>query len=105
MAGEFARLTGELDAQVMDTFNDGTADYLSSTGRVLAQAVPVIVEEAVERLDIISGAVDRVRTHAVQRHLLQPFDRKGAFVMCGKTWHIDGIASDDGQFIILYVVP
>lgn len=46
-----------------------------------------------------------MRTHEVQKRHLQPFDRQGAFVMDGKTWHIDGIERDDGHMITLYVVP
>lgn len=104
MAG-FGALIDDLDDKVMDSLSDGTADYLSRTGEVLAKDLPVIVESGVERVSEISGAVDRVRTHCVQKHLLQPLDLKGGFVMDGKTWHIDGIAEDDDSLITFYVVP
>ena len=91
--------------RVVARLNDGEAQYLSRSGVVLAAAVPAIVSQGVERLDALSGGVDRVRTHCVQKHLLQPLDLKGAFVMAGKTWHIDGIAEDDGHLITFYVVP
>ncbi|MCQ4245559.1 hypothetical protein CXK93_12335 [Stutzerimonas decontaminans] len=102
MAG-FGDCIAALDDAVMDSLSDGTAMYLNRTGQVLAENVPVIVEKDVERFS--EGAVDRVRTHEVQKRYLQPFDRQGAFVMDGKTWHIDGIERDDGHMIILYVVP
>lgn len=100
----FPDLVEDLDDMIMDSLSDGTATYLSRTGQVLADAVPVIVEKDVERFSE-GGAVDRVRTHEVQKRYLQPFDRQGAFVMDGKTWHIDGIERDDGHMITLYVVP
>lgn len=102
MAG-FGDCISALDDAVMDSLSDGTATYLSRSGQVLAEDVPVIVEKNVERFS--EGAVDRVRTHEVQKRYLQPFDRQGAFVMDGKTWHIDGIERDDGHMITLYVVP
>lgn len=103
MAG-FGDCITALDDAVMDSLSDGTATYLSRSGQVLAEGVPVIVEKEVERFSE-GGAVDRVRTHEVQKRYLQPFDRQGAFAMDGKTWHIDGIERDDGHMITLYVVP
>lgn len=100
----FPDLVDGLDDMIMDSLSDGTATYLSRSGQVLAEGVPVIVEKDVERFGE-GGAVDRVRTHEVQKRYLQPFDRQGAFVMDGKTWHIDGIERDDGHMITLYVVP
>lgn len=100
----FPDLVSELDDMIMDSLSDGTAKYLSRSGQVLAEGVPVIVEKDVERFGE-GGAVDRVRTHEVQKRYLQPFDRQGAFAMDGKTWHIDGIERDDGHMITLYVVP
>lgn len=100
----FPGLVDDLDDMIMDSLSDGTATYLSRSGQVLAEGVPVIVEKDVERFSE-GGAVDRVRTHEVQKRYLQPFDRQGAFVMDGKTWHIDGIERDDGHMITLYVVP
>ena len=99
----WAAMRDRMHQRVVARLNDGCATYLSSTGQVLAVNVPVIVEQDVERFSEIS--TDRVRTHGVEKHRLQPFDRQGAFVMDGKTWHIDGIAADDGHLITFYVVP
>lgn len=99
----FGDCIAALDDAVMDSLSDGTATYLDRNGQVLADDVPVIVEQDVERFS--EHGTDRVRTHEVQKRYLQPFDRQGAFVMDGKTWHIDGIERDDGQMISLYVVP
>ncbi|MCY1294718.1 hypothetical protein D9M70_440260 [compost metagenome] len=104
MAG-FGDHIGDLDDMVMSSLSDGSAQYLSRAGVVLAPAVPVIVDLDVERVDTLSGGIDRVRTHCVQKHLVQPLDLKGAFALDGKTWHIDGIAEDDGHLITFYVVP
>jgi len=101
----WAAMRDRMDKAILRTLADGTTDYLSRTGEVLAKDVPVIVETGIERVSEISGAVDRVRTHCVQKRLLQPLDLKGGFVMDGKTWHIDGIAEDDGSLITFYVVP
>ncbi|MDT4877535.1 hypothetical protein FQZ97_1130630 [compost metagenome] len=103
MAG-FSDLVDDLDDAVMGSLNDGTADYLSRSGEVLAEDLSVIVELSVQREDRIDS-VDLVRTHSVQKRLLVPFDRQGAFRMDGKTWHIDGIHEDDGHLITFYVVP
>lgn len=101
----FGDLIDDLDDQVMASLGDGEAQYLSRSGAVLADKVPVIVELDVERVSAINGALDRMRTHCVQKRLLHPLDLKGAFAMDGKTWHIDGIADDDGYLITFYVVP
>lgn len=94
-----------MNKTILRTLADGIAEYHSATGAVLASGVEVIMERDVERLDDVSGMLDRSVTITVRKSLLQPFDRKGAFVMDGKTWHIDGIAADDGHMITFYVVP
>ena len=111
MAG-FADLIDDMDAAIMASLNDGTADYLNAAGAVLASGLEVMLDKDIERMDLISGMVDRAVTITVRRHLLQPLDRKGAFRLApedwgadGKTWHIDGIAEDDGHLITFYVKP
>jgi hypothetical protein len=104
MAG-FGKALASMDAAIMASLNDGLADYLSATGAVLAGDVEVMLDKEVDRIDTASGMLDRAVTITVRKSLLQPFDRKGAFVFDGKTWHIDGIAEDDGHLITLYVVP
>lgn len=111
MAG-FGNALASMDAAIMRSLNDGTADYLNAAGAVLASGLEVILDKDVERLDVVSGMLDRGVTITVHRPLLQPFDRKGAFRLDpeawgadGKTWHIDGIAEDDGHLITLYVKP
>lgn len=108
----FAELTDDMDAMLMSSLNDGLADYLNASGAVLAGGLEVILDKDVERIDLASGMVDRAVTITVQRHLLQPLDRKGSFRLDpqawgadGKTWHVDGIAEDDGHLITFYVVP
>jgi hypothetical protein len=103
MAG-FSDLISDMDDMVMGSLSDGEAQYRSRSGVVLAAAVPVIVERSAERVSEISGAVDRVRTHCVQKRLLQPLDLGGSFVMDGRAWNIDGIVEDDGHLITFYVV-
>jgi hypothetical protein len=104
MAG-FGSALASMDAAIMAILNDGLADYLSATGAVLAGDVEVMLDKEVDRIDTASGMLDRAVAITVRKSLLQPFDRKGAFVLDGKTWHIDGIAEDDGHLITLYVVP
>ena len=111
MAG-FGACIAALDAAVMAALGDGIADYLNASGAVLAGGIEVILDKDVERVDIVSGMVDRSVTITVRRHLLQPLDRQGAFRLDpaewgadGKTWHIDGIAEDDGHLITFYVKP
>jgi hypothetical protein len=101
----FGKALAGMDAAIMASLNDGHADYLSVTGAVLAGDVEVMLDKEVDRIDTASGMLDRAVTITVRKSLLQPFDRKGAFVLDGKTWHIDGIAEDDGHLITLYVVP
>ena len=62
------------------------------------------VPHRVEREDR-AGMITLVRTHCVQKRLLQPYDRKGAFRMADGVWQIDGVHSDDGSLITFYVVP
>lgn len=105
MAGPFSALVDEMDAALLAQLGDGQGDYLSGQGAVLATGLDLELTRDVERLDLASGALDRSVTLTVQKHLLQPLDRHGAFLLDGKTWHIDGIASDDGHLITFYVVP
>ncbi len=110
----FADLTDDMDEMIMSSLNDGAADYLNAAGAVLASSLEVIVDMDVERMDTISGGVERMVTVTVRKSLLVPFDRKGSFrsnadapvkALSTKTWHIDGIAEDDGHMITFYVVP
>lgn len=100
----FGDLVDDLDDQVMASLSDGDAEYLSREGEVLAPRVPVIVEADVAREDR-AGAITLVRSICVQKRLLEPYDRKGAFRMPDGVWHIDGVHSDDGSLITFYVVP
>lgn len=108
----FADLIDDMDAAIMASLNDGSGDYLNAAGAVLVGGLEVMLDKDVERMDVLNGMVDRAVTITVRRHLLQPLDRKGAFRLDpedwgadGKTWHIDGIAEDDGHLITFYVVP
>ncbi len=100
----FGELVDDLDDQVMASLSDELADYLSREGEVLALKVPVIVEHDVAREDR-GDAFTLVRTVCVQKRLLTPYDRKGAFRMVDGDWQIDGVHSDDGSLITFYVVP
>lgn len=106
MAG-FSALIDDLDAAVMGSLNDGQGDYLSAAGVVLASGLELILDRNVERFDIdsVSGAMERAVTITARKALLQPLDRKGAFLLDGQLWHIDRIASDDGYLITFFVVP
>ena len=104
MAG-FGNALASMDAAIMASLNDGLADYLNASGAVLAVGLEVILDKEVDRLDTASGMLDRAVVITVRKSLLEPFDRKGAFLLDGKTWHIDGIAEDDGHLITFYVVP
>ncbi len=101
----FADQVAEMDDLLFDGLADGITQHLSRNGEVLVEALPTFVDVEAERLDAVSGGIDRVRTHQVQKSLLQPFDRQGSFFFDGRVWHIDGIAADDGDLITLYVVP
>ena len=108
----FGEALASMDAAIMASLNDGTADYLNAAGAFLADGLEVILDKDVERLEVVSGMLDRAVTITVRRHLLQPLDRKGAFRLDpqdwgadGKTWHIDGIAEDDGHLMTFYVKP
>lgn len=107
MAAGFAAMTAALDAAVMATLNDGQGDHLSAAGVVLASGLELILDRNVERFDIdsVSGAMERAVTITARKALLQPLDRKGAFLLDGQLWHIDRIASDDGHLITFFVVP
>ena len=97
----------DLDEAVMASLSDGSGEYLSAAGQVLVGGLELMLDRNVERfqIDSVSGAMERATTVTVRKALLQPFDRKGAFVLAGQTWHIDAIASDDGHLIAFYVVP
>lgn len=91
----------------MAQLNDGTGDHLSTTGQVLASGLELILDRNVERfqIDSVTGAMERAVTITARKALLPQLDRKGAFQLDGKAWHIDAIASDDGHLITFFVVP
>lgn len=104
----FAEALADADAAIMASLTDGQATYLARTGEVLAEGIDVILDRDIERTDRVNtatGLFERTVTLTVRKALLQPLDRQGAFVLDGKTWHIDGLAADDGHLITLYVVP
>ncbi|MCM2317883.1 MAG: hypothetical protein NDI93_00970 [Pseudomonas sp.] len=97
----------DIDEAVMASLSDGLGEHLSAAGQVLVSGLALMLDRNVERfnIDSVSGAMERAVTITVRKALLQPLDRNGAFVLDGKTWHIDKIASDDGHLISFYVVP
>jgi hypothetical protein len=97
----------DLDEAVMASLSDGVGEHLSAVGQVLVGGLALILDRNVERFDLdsVSGAMERAVTITVRKALLQPLDRKGAFLLDGQLWHIDKIASDDGHLIAFYVVP
>lgn len=101
----WARMRDGMNKTILRTLADGRATYLAATGAVLASGIDAILEHDAERIDVAGGMVERVATLTVSKATLQPFDRKGAFALAGQTWHIDGIAADDGHLITFYVVP
>ncbi|MEM5617532.1 hypothetical protein AAHB60_06695 [Pseudomonas aeruginosa] len=76
MAG-FVQLVADMDEIIADVLGDGEFGYLDRSGRQVGNAA-VIVEEGVERME--AGALDRYRTIACRKAVLQPLDRKGAFL-------------------------
>lgn len=110
----FDDLISDMDATLMETLKDGCVDYLASDDETIATGLEAIVDQGVMRIDEASGATDRVVTICVIKSQLTRFDRKGAFrsnagepirALSDKSWHIDGIESDDGDMITFYVVP
>jgi hypothetical protein len=101
----WASMRDGMNKTILHALADGSVAYLNATGSVLVSGIEAMLEQNAERIDLAGGMVERMATITVRKSLLQPFDRKGAFVLDGKTWHIDGIAEDDGHLITLYVVP
>lgn len=110
----FADLTDDMDVDLLASLNDGCADYFTDTGAVAAEGIEAIVDRDVERINGVSGFVDRVMTICVQKSALGRLDRKGAFrsnadrpvkALGARLWHIDDIAEDDGHLITFYLVP
>lgn len=97
----------DIDAAVMAALNDGQGDHLSVAGAVLVSGLELILDRNVERFEInsVSGAMERAVTITARKALLPQLDRRGAFLLDGQLWHIDGIASDDGHLITFFVVP
>ena len=110
----FADLVDDMDIMLMESLSDGRVDHLSGSGTPLAEGLEAIVDKDVERIAELTGFVDRVTTVTVRKALLPGMDRKGGFRsntddpvrdLGSQTWHIDGIAADDGHLITFYVVP
>lgn len=110
----FDSLVGRMDTKLMGSLNDGRVDYFNASGQPLAAGIEAIVEREVERVNEVTGAIDRPITVCVLKSQLGKLDRKGIFrsnaadpvaALAGRDWTIDGIESDDGSLITFYVVP
>lgn len=111
MAG-FGDSIAAMDAAVEDTLSDGLAEFIAANGRLQHPALLIMLDKDAERIDTVQGLIARAVTISVRRSALLEYDRQGAFRLDavhwgadGKTWHLDGIASDDGHWITFYVVP
>lgn len=104
MSTRFGRAMERLHRVGLARLADSVGNYVDRNGTVLAQDLELQVDRNVERFGE-GDAVDRVATISVLRSLIQPLDRKGAFIIGTETLHIDGIADDDGHLITFYVVP
>lgn len=104
MSTRFGQAMERLHRVGMARLADSVGNYVDRNGAVLAQGLELQVDRNVERFGE-GGAVDRMTTISTLRSLIQPLDRKGAFVIGSETWHIEGIADDDGHLITFYVVP
>lgn len=110
----FDSLVGRMDAKLMGSLNDGRVDYFTASGQPLAEGIEAIVEREIERVNEVTGAIDRPITICVLKSQLGQLARKGIFrsnaadpvaALAGRDWTIDGIESDDGHMITFYVVP
>ena len=111
---DFSAAMDDMDATLLDSLKDGRVDFLTVSGSVAVEGLDAIVEQDVERINDVPGAVDRLITICVLKSALGSYDRKGAFrsnvgepvkLIAGKTMHLDGIESDDGSLITFYVRP
>ena len=105
MSTRFGRALERLHRVGSAHLADSLGAYLDKTGAVLAEDLELIVDRDVERVDMANGMIDRAVMVTVRSSLIQPLDRKGAFLIDGKKLHFDGVASDDGHMISLYVRP
>lgn len=103
MAAPLAAMLGRLHRVGLSRLADSVVDHLDANGQPIVTGLPAMIDRDVERLD--QGRLERAVTVTVSKSALQPFGRKGAFVLDGKTLHIDQIASDDGHLVAFYVVP
>lgn len=110
----FADLVDDMDATLMESLNDGRVDHLSASGDPLVEGLQAIVDQNVERINEVTGFVDRVTTIGVLKAELSTLARQGRFrshaaapvaALGGKAWHISDVAADDGQWITFYVEP
>ncbi|AQZ96632.1 hypothetical protein BVH74_18570 [Halopseudomonas phragmitis] len=104
----------DMDTALLETLKDGRVDFLTAAGSVAVEGLDAIVDTDVQRINEVSGFVDRVVTVCVSKAALGAYDRKGGVrsnsiepvkYLVGKNWHLDGIASDDGDLITFYLVP
>lgn len=110
----FDSLVDQMDTKLMGSLNDGRVDYFTASGQLLAAGIEAIVEREVERVNEVTGVIDRPITVCVLKSQLGKLDRKGIFrsnavdpvaALAERDWTIDGIESDDGSLITFYVVP
>lgn len=100
----FSRAANRLHRVGIRRLADSVAEYLDRDGLQLAENLLVVVDHAAERYDSF-GCFGRWTTIAFLTEDVARVDTEGRFVVGGKTWVIDGIASDDGRVMSFYVRP
>lgn len=110
----FATRLGAMDSAILSSLSDGCIDHLSASKTLLAGGLEAIVDTDVQRINEVTGFVDRVVTVCVRKASLGNYARNGLIrsnaaepvaALGSKDWHIDGVAADDGSLITFYVVP
>lgn len=98
----YGRALARLHRTVQNSLADSVAVYYDRSGAVIEDALPVIVEHSVERMDSFN-AFEHWTTVSFVIASASKIDRQGKFRINNKDWQIDGIASDDGHVISFYV--
>lgn len=101
----FSRSLARMHRVGMQSLSDQLVDYHASNDELLGSGLQAIVDHGVDRIDELTGSIDRWSTIAVLHADVQRIDRKGYFVTSSGKLYIDGIESDDGHLITFYVRP
>lgn len=95
----FGALVDDMDAAIIASLNDGTADYAAATGIPVAAGITVIIERNLERVGADGMFIAIPLAVTWRKSALDYGARGGVFTFQRCRYVVEEIVSDDGHWI------